>query len=87
MSEFIVERPRVVAITLRVPAQIWHDWEYRHRDFGKAIHALRENCIDIMGAKVPPSYRDVPDPFYREYEPQALDVYDQFLRKAENGPR
>lgn len=71
MSEFIVERPRLVAITLRVPAEIWHAWEYRHADFGKAIHALRENCIEIMGAKPRPAYQDRPDPFYREYDPQA----------------
>lgn len=77
MSDFIVERPRVVAITLRVPAQIWHDWEYRHADFGKAIHALRENCIEIMGAKARAPYQDRPDPFYREFDSQAQD---QFVR-------
>jgi hypothetical protein len=65
MSDFIVERPRLVAITIRVPCSIWNDWEYRHRDFGKAIHALRENCIEIMGARTPPPYKDVPDPFFR----------------------
>jgi hypothetical protein len=66
MSDFVYDRDQLTVITLRVPRRVWDHWEYRHRDFGKAIHALRENCIEIMGARTPAPYRDVPDPFYRD---------------------
>lgn len=65
MSEFIYEREQLTVIVLRVPRRIWDGWEYRHRDFGRAIHVLREHCIEVMGARRPPPYEDVPDPFFR----------------------
>lgn len=66
MADFVYDRGSLTVVTLRLPRGLWDRWEYRHQDFGKAIFALRENCIEIMGARTPPAYRDVPDPFFRE---------------------
>lgn len=54
----------MAVIVLRVPRRLWDQWEYRHQHFGKAVHALRESAIEIMGARTPAPYRDVQDPFY-----------------------
>jgi len=69
MSDFTVERPQLVAITLRVPVSVWNAWEFRHGHYGKAIHALRENCVEIMGARGAAPYVDRPDPFHRDFDP------------------
>lgn len=67
MAEFVFERGRMTVITLRVPSNVWDAWEYRHNDFGKAVHALRESAIEIMSAGSvrlePGPIRD--DPFFR----------------------
>jgi hypothetical protein len=55
-----------VVVQLRVPRLLWDRWEFRHRHFGKALHALRETCIEVMAAgPVRDSYIDAPDPFHR----------------------
>jgi hypothetical protein len=70
MAEFIYDRDDVTVICLRVPRGLWDRWEYRHDHFGKAVHALRESCIDIMAARsAAPAYVDMPDPFHRDGQP------------------
>lgn len=69
VAEFIYDRDQLTIIVLRVPRDLWQRWEFRHRDFGVAIHALREHCIEVMSVKVLTSsadWQDKGDPFYRE---------------------
>lgn len=69
MAEFIYNRDDTTVIVLRVPKELWRTWEWRHAHFGRAVHALRESCIDIMAARsASPAYVDMPDPFHREGE-------------------
>jgi hypothetical protein len=66
MADFIFERDHTVVIVLRVPRALWDRWEYRHQHFGKAIHALRESAIEIMGAGASrAAHVDRGDPFYK----------------------
>jgi len=66
MAEFIFERGDTVVIVLRVPRSLWDRWEYRHTHFGRAIHALRESAIEIMGAGASRAADvDRGDPFFR----------------------
>lgn len=57
-----------VFVTLRVPSDLWAQWEYRHRHFGAAIRALRLTVIDLLAnhAMARSSWKDRPDPFYRD---------------------
>lgn len=65
MAEFIYDRESMTVVVLRVPKSVWDRWEYKHQHYGKAIHALRESCIEIMAAKVVGDYRaDQVDPFF-----------------------
>lgn len=68
MSEFVYRRGPLTVLVLRVPTNVWDHWEYRHQHFGKAVHAIRENCIEIMAAKTSAGYVDAPDPFYRDHQ-------------------
>lgn len=69
MAEYVYKRENsdFAVVVLRVPKALWDRWEYRHRHFGKAVHSLRESCIEIMAqGSMSQPYSDVPDPFYRE---------------------
>jgi hypothetical protein len=69
MAEFIYNRDDTTVIVLRVPRRLWDRWEYRHQHFGKAVHALRESCIDVMAAGAASrAWQDAPDPFFTEGE-------------------
>jgi hypothetical protein len=67
MAEFLFDRDDVTVITLRVPKRLWDSWEYRHKHFGQAIHALREHCVEVMAHRllVQGSWKDLPDPFFK----------------------
>jgi hypothetical protein len=66
VAEFVYDRDEVTVIVLRVPRNVWDRWEFRHGHYGKAIHALRESCVEIMAAKSIGHYdRDQADPFFR----------------------
>jgi len=65
MADFILDRDDLTVIVLRVPRRLWDRWEYRHQHYGKAIHALRESCVEIMAARSLDHYRDAGDPFYQ----------------------
>lgn len=66
VSEFVYDREDVTVIVLRVPRAVWDRWEFRHGHYGKAIHALRESCVEIMAAKAISTFdRDHGDPFFR----------------------
>lgn len=65
MAEFIFERESTTVIVLRVPTRLWNQWEYRHQHYGKAIHALRQSCIELMSVRQLAHYRpDQVDPFH-----------------------
>lgn len=67
MAEFIYTRENVAVVVLRVPQSVWDRWEYRHKHYGKAIHALRESAIEIMTAGSVGYYSpDQVDPFVRD---------------------
>lgn len=67
MAEYVYERDGIAVVVLRVPRQVWDQWEYRHQHFGKAVHALRETAIEVMAAgSVRDSFVDIPDPFFRD---------------------
>jgi len=69
MAEFTYNREQLTVIVLRVPTAVWNRWEYRHKHYGKAIHVLREHCVDIMASRgLAQEYQDVPDPFFVEGE-------------------
>jgi hypothetical protein len=68
VAEFVYQREGAdhVVVVLRVPKVVWDRWEFRHKHFGKAIHALRESCVEIMSTKHLSHYdRDQADPFFR----------------------
>lgn len=65
MADFIFDRDGMTVIVLRVPRSLWDRWEYRHQHYGKAIHALRESCLEIMAARHLEHYKaDQSDPFF-----------------------
>jgi len=68
MAEFVYHREGAdyVVVVLRVPKSLWDRWEFRHKHFGKAIHALRESCIQILAEKHASHYeQDQLDPFFK----------------------
>lgn len=67
MADYIFDREVTTLIVIRVPKRLWDRWEYRHKHYGKAIHAIRESVIQIMAAGVVKSWSshtDNGDPFY-----------------------
>lgn len=67
MAEFVYDRHGTKVIVLRVPKRLWDQWESRHNHFGRAVHALRESCIDIMAARHSSGPEPLaPDPFWKD---------------------
>jgi hypothetical protein len=66
VADFLYDREDLTVIVLRVPRLVWDRWEFRHGHYGKAIHALRESCVELMAAKYVSHYdRDQGDPFFK----------------------
>lgn len=59
------ESSQDVFVTLRVPKDLWDQWEYRHKHFGAAIHRLRLTVVDLLASRCLTQREDRPDPFYR----------------------
>lgn len=54
MADFIYvreDKPDHVHIVIKVPKLLWDRWEYRHRHFGAAIHALRASVVELLAIK------------------------------------
>lgn len=69
VADFSYERDELTVVVLRVPRILWDRWEYRHKHYGKAIHALRQHCIEVMaikGLRSSEEWVDRGDPFFRE---------------------